>query len=141
MLRIPTAGSPAATGLELHLKVNPVVEDVANVTGGGLCRRLLALVERRCGLRLDLKMAVMKLANANGDLAGEPNRDIPNLWVSRRNRNDPTISELCTKTIAWHKPLKLVQKFPRQAVVLWCGWCHARATGRLTLEVSDCRRQ
>ena len=110
MLRIPTAGSPAATGLELHLKVNPVVENVTNVTGGGLCCRLLALVERRFGLRLNSKMPVMKLANANGDLAVAPNRDVSNLCVSRRNRNDATVSELCAKTVAWHKPLKLGKK-------------------------------
>jgi hypothetical protein len=85
--------------------MNPVVEDVTNVTGGGLCCRLLALVERQCGLRLNSKMAVMPLANANGDLAVEPNRDVSNLCVSRRNPDDAAISELCAKTVAWHKPL------------------------------------
>ncbi|HKS37462.1 MAG TPA: hypothetical protein VJW76_09755 [Verrucomicrobiae bacterium] len=93
----------AATGLELHLKVNPVVEDVTNVTGGGLCCRLLALVERRCALRLNRKMAVMQLANANSDLTIEPNCDVSNLCVSRRNRDNETVSEVCAKTVAWHR--------------------------------------
>ena len=85
--------------------MNPVVEDITNVTCGGLCCCLLALVERRCGLRLNPKMAVMQLANANGDFAVEPNRDVSNLGISRRNRDNETISGLCAKTVAWHKPL------------------------------------
>jgi hypothetical protein len=120
MLWIPTARTTAATGLELHLKVNPVVEDVTNVTGGGLCCRLLALVERRCGLRLNPKMAVMQLANANSDLAVEPNRDVSNLYVSRRNRDNETVIELCAKPVAWHKTLKFGQKSLGEAVELWC---------------------
>ena len=127
MLWIPTARTSAAPSLELHLKVNPVVEDVTNVTGGGLCCRLLALVERRCGLRLNRKMAVMQLANANSDLTVEPNRDVSNLGISRRNRDNETISGLCAKTIAWHKPLKLGQKSLGKAVGLWCRRFHARA--------------
>ena len=127
MLWIPTARTSAATGLELHLKMNPVVEDVTNVTGGGLCCRLLALIERRCGLRLHPKMAVMPLANANGDLAVEPNRNVSNLCVSRRNRDDATISELCAKTVAWHKPRKLGQKSLGETVELWCWRFHTRA--------------
>src|SRR2546421_1678454 len=128
MLWIPTARTSAATGLELHLKMNPVVEDVTNVTGGGLCCRQLAPVERRCGLRLNPKMAVMQLTNANGDLAVEPNRNVSNLCVSRRNRDDAPISELCSKTVAWRKPLKLGQKSLGEAVKFWwvipcaCDW-------------------
>ena len=127
MLWIPTARTSAATCLELHLKVNSVVEDVTNVSGGGLCCGLLALVERRCGLRLNRKMAVMQLVNANSDLTVEPNRDVSNLGISRRNRDNETISGLCAKTIAWHKSLKLGQKSLGKTVELWCRRFHARA--------------
>jgi hypothetical protein len=72
-------------------------------------------------------MAVMQLANANGDLVVEPNRDISNLGISRRNRDNETISGICAKTVAWHKPLKLGQKSLGEAVELWCWRFHARA--------------
>lgn len=116
MLWIPTARTSATTGLELHLKVNPVVEDVTNVTGSGLCCRLLALVERRCALGLNRKMTVMQLANANGDLTVEPNRDVANLWVSRWNRDNEPVGELGAKAGARHNPLKLAQESLREAV-------------------------
>ena len=120
MLWIPAARTSATTGLELNLKMNLLVENVTNVTGGRLCCRLLTLVGCRVSLRVNLKMAVMQLADANGDLvAVEPNCDVTNLCVSRRNRDNEPVSELSAKTVAWHKPLKLGEKSLGEAVMFW----------------------
>jgi hypothetical protein len=100
--------------------MNSVVKDLTNVTGGTRRHSLLSLVERRCRLRDNLKMGVVQLADADRDFADvEPNRDVSNLCVSRWNRDDETIGEFCVKAVAWHRPLKLGQKFPGEAVMFW----------------------
>ena len=62
--------------------MNPVVEDVTNITRRTLGGCLLALVRRRSRLCIGIKMAVMQLTNADGDFAIKPNRNVSNLCVS-----------------------------------------------------------
>ena len=99
--------------------MNPVVEDVTNITRRTLGGCLLALVRRRSRLRVGIKMAVVQLANADSDFAFEPNSNVSNLCVSCWNGDNEPVSELRLKTVAWHNSLKLGQKSLREAIEFW----------------------
>lgn len=86
--------------------MHPLIEDVADVTGGGLRGFSLAFFNCWFALCVCLKMAMMQLTNADSDLvAVDPNRDVANLCVPRWDGDNEPVSELHAKALPWHKPL------------------------------------
>lgn len=105
MQRIPTTRTPASAGRKLNLKMHPLIEDVADVNGGGRCRSPLALLKRRFALRVCLEVTMMQLADTDSDFfAVDPNRDVTNLSVPRWDGDDEPVSELHAKVVPCYKP-------------------------------------